>query len=425
MLAESDAIIDHFEPYTAKTVIIADVPAVDDFSPLAGTVEIKAGPNLYNPENSEPGYMSGSGALSPVTGQNYSTSELIPVKKNTTYYIVGYNDAFYKSNTRLIAACFDEAGAIAASTYVNTENAEYITINSGDWPYIRVSANAELAGRYLMVTEGAMPGMYYGYNTKKTSTLYVEKVPEYPTLYGKKWTVIGDSFTNSGGTGTKITDEGLYKGRPYTYPWIIGNRNDMQIVRFFEGGKTLAFPAEPGDFTNSLTNPNAELYYQNIPEDTDYITIYLGINDEHHAPGSSGGDDEDNTGEIPLGTIDDATTATYYGAWNVVLSWLIVNRPNAHIGIIVTNGLSIAGYRDAQIAIARKYGIPFIDMNGDDRTPAMLRTVNPNIPAAIKQALITKWAVDPTGTGGTVNKHPNDAAQKFEATFIENFLKSI
>ena len=55
----------------------------------------------------------------------------------------------------------------------------------------------------------------------------------------------------------------------------------------------------------------------------------------------------------------------------------------------------------------------------------MLRTVNPNIPSTIKQALIAKWAVDPTGAGGTVNIHPNDAAQLFESTFIENFLRSI
>jgi hypothetical protein len=192
-------------------------------------------------------------------------------------------------------------------------------------------------------------------------------------------------------------------------------------LQFFDGGRTLAFPAEPGAFVNSLTNPSATYYYQNIPSDADYITIYLGINDEHHSPGSSGGDGEDNTGEIPLGTIDDTTTATYLGAWNVVLTWLITNRPNAHIGIIVTNGIANKdSYRQGQIAIAEKYGIPYIDMNGDARTPAMLRTSNPNIDANVKQTLIEKWSVNyPT------NLHPNDAAQLFESTFIENFLRSL
>jgi hypothetical protein len=151
----------------------------------------------------------------------------------------------------------------------------------------------------------------------------------------------------------------------------------------------------------------------------DYITIYLGINDNHHATG--GGDGEDPTGYIPLGTIDDTTTASYYGAWNVVLKWLIQNRPNAHIGIIVTNGIANDdNYRLAQIAIAKKYGIPYIDMNGDSRTPAMLRTSNPDISAEVKQILTEKWSVNYPS-----NQHPNDDAQLYESYFIENFLRSI
>ena len=238
-------------------------------------------------------------------------------------------------------------------------------------------------------------------------------------LFGKKWAVCGDSFTN-GALSTTI-GEGKYNNEKVVYPYLIGNRNEMQIIKFFEGGRTLAFPVNPSTFTNSLTNPNAEWYYQNIPSDVDYITIYLGINDEHHAPNSSGGDGEDNTGEIPIGTVDDTTVNTYLGAWNVVLTWLITNRPNAHIGIIVTNGIQAHDeYRLGQIAIAEKYGVPYIDLNGDARTPAMIRTSNPNIPSAVKQALVTKWAVDPSS-----NTHPNDDAHLFESTFIENFLRSI
>ena len=182
----------------------------------------------------------------------------------------------------------------------------------------------------------------------------------------------------------------------------------------------MAFPAGPGDFVNSLTCPTQQFYYQNIPADVDYITIYIGINDSHHAPGSSGGDGEDNTGEISIGTIDDNTTATYYGAWNVVLSWLIENRPFAHIGIIVSNGCDTSEYRTAQIAIARKYGIPFIDLNGDDRTPFMIRSMNTNIPSAIRSLRTQAQAANyPTNT------HPNDAAHEFESYFIESFLRTI
>lgn len=425
MLVEANSVPAYYIPYTSEMVIKATVPELEELAPLIGTASYKAIRNWFNPDTIEEGYLYGDGRIvSSPTGTRYSVSDFIPVKPNTNYYISIFSPDFTVATNRIVAAGYNEYKQFQVSSYVNEDSVSRITFNSGSFAFIRVSSRAPLDGFHLMVSENSDSTVFFEYDGATYTSLNIEaeKLPEVPVLFGKKWAVCGDSFTASGGTGTVISS-GIYKGRPFTYPWIIGNRNNIEIVKFFEGGRTLAFPASPGDFVNSLTNPSASYYYQNIPEDVDYITFYLGINDEHHATG--GGDDEDPTGEIPLGTIDDATTATYFGAWNVVLTWLITNRPNAHIGIIVTNGLSIESYRNAQISIARKYGIPFIDMNGDDRTPAMLRTVNPNIPETIKQALIAKWAVDPTGEGGTVNTHPNDAAQLFESTFIENFLKSI
>ena len=118
--------------------------------------------------------------------------------------------------------------------------------------------------------------------------------------------------------------------------------------------------------------------------------------------------------------MDDATTATYCGAWNEVLSWLIVNRPFAHIGILVSNGCDRPAYRDVQIAMALKYGIPYIDMNGDRFTPVMIRSQNPDIAPEVKQAVLLKQAVDYPR-----NTHPNDAAHEYESTFIEEFLRRI
>jgi hypothetical protein len=345
----------------------------------------------------------------------YKTSDFMPIKSGYTYKISPRcrRICFYSGHTYETFIACDDANVNTPYTFVSQYNG-YMRFSIGD----SYASNATCAESYT------------GTATKKLeeavslSDFQREEVKDLSantsSLRGKKWVVCGDSFTNSGGTGTVITD-GKYAGHNYTYPWIIGNRCDMEIVQFFEGGRTLAFPAEPGTFANSLTNPNADWYYQNIPSDADYITIYLGINDEHHSPGSSGGDGEDNTGVIPLGTISDNTTSTYLGAWNVVLSWLIENRPNAHIGIIVTNGIANKDeYRLGQISIAEKYGIPYIDMNGDARTPAMIRTSNPNISATIKNILIQKWSANYPS-----NQHPNDAAQLFESTFIENFLMSI
>lgn len=243
-------------------------------------------------------------------------------------------------------------------------------------------------------------------------------IPGNDILSGKKWVVCGDSFTN--GTDTGTLESGDYEGEKIVYPYIIGNRTHINVIKFFKNGQTLAFPAEPGTFVNSLTCPSESYYYQNIPADADYITIYLGINDSHHSPGSSGGDGEDNTGEIPLGTITDNTTATYYGAWNVVLTWLLTNRPFAHIGIIASNGCDNDDYRLAQIAIAQKYGIPYLDLNGDDRCRAMIRSTNPNIPAAVKAIIRDAQAVNyPT------DSHPNNNAHRLQSTFIETWLRTL
>lgn len=245
---------------------------------------------------------------------------------------------------------------------------------------------------------------------------FLERAVTSDVLWGKKWAVCGDSFTD-GATYTLIQD-GKYVGKKYVYPYIIGNRTNIEVLKFFSGGRTLAYP-QSGEFENSLTAPTQEFYFKNIPEDVDYITIYLGINDSHHNYGSSGSDGEDVTGHIPLGTIEDNTTASYYGAWNVVLSWLLENRPFAHIGIIVSNGCDWDSYRIAQIEIAKKYGIPYIDLNGDERTPAMIRSTNPNIAASVKESRLRTQSVSET------NSHPNDVAHLFESTFIENFLRSL
>ena len=232
-------------------------------------------------------------------------------------------------------------------------------------------------------------------------------------LKGKKWAVCGDSF--SAGTAIEETiQDGIYKGYKPTYQYLIANRNAMKIQPLFVGGRTIAKPQDDS-FTNCLAN-----YYTTIDADADYITIYLGLNDSNHSgSGSSSEYGEDTTGEIPLGTISDNTVNTFYGAWNVILDWLIVNRPNAKIGIIVPTGCRTDDYRLAVIECAKKHGVPYIDLNGDERTPAMIHTTNPNISGTVKTALINKWRVSES------NAHPNAQAHAYESTFIENFLRSL
>ena len=81
---------------------------------------------------------------------------------------------------------------------------------------------------------------------------------------------------------------------------------------------------------------------------------------------------------------------------------------------------------ESVFGIAKKYGVPYIDLNGDERTPVMIRSQNTDIASAIRSAVTQKQAVDYDGTEtGSVNLHPNYKAHEYESTFIEAFLRSI
>lgn len=247
-------------------------------------------------------------------------------------------------------------------------------------------------------------------------------------LYKKKWAVIGDSFTAGDFSGWADENGLSGKSSPVlydsetkmykTYPWWIMKRNNMTLQKFYQGGRTLATPAD-GTFKNSITYNDM---YKQIDPDIDYITIYLGINDGHHMPGSSGDDGEDTTGAIPIGTEHDTTTATFYGAWNVLLKDLITLYPYAHIGILVSNGMDTDEHVKATIKMAKKWGIPYLNLDSGYDVPLLNRT---------RQGCRTETCVEAISIRNKqyrvseTNAHPNHLVHKYQSTFIENFLRSL
>lgn len=444
ILQEGSA-LDGFEPYTetviltmlaqqsgdSTTKVMSQKAVTDSLSNIAANLEntetklnesIENKPNLVNLSSAVTGAVQSNGTITSTGAwETYKTSDYISIEQNTDYGYTQYrSDGVLAPNFRKVILAYDANKNPLPATYVNySESVNTYIFNSGNAYFVRVSWSDPVTPK-VAFSKGTETPQYSEYGYKLSDQIVNDMSMQFTggNLYGKKWAVIGDSFTN-GATSTLIQG-GKYDGQRYVYPYLVGNRTGINILKFFEGGRTLAFPAEPGTFTNSITNPNADFYYQNIPEDADYITIYLGINDGHHAPGSSGGDGEDNTGVIPIGTLDDQTTATFGGAWNVVLTWLLTNRPNAHIGIIVSNGLDTAEYMTMTINAAKKYGLPYLNLNGDERCRAMIRSQNPDIPEAVKNIIKQTQAVDPAS-----NTHPNDAAHLLESTFIENFLRTL
>lgn len=223
-------------------------------------------------------------------------------------------------------------------------------------------------------------------------------------LYNKKWAICGDSFSAGDFSGlsnedTKLTD-GPYKGKNKVYGYLIGTRVGMIIQDLTACGRTLSAPSD-----TSFTNIFSTDMYKSIDDDVDYITLYFGINDSHK--------------NVPIGTINDKTNTTFCGAWNVVLEYLMANRPYAHIGILVSNGCDTDEYPKATIEIAKKWGIPYIDLNGDEHTPVMIRSTNSKIASSVRVQKTKTFRVSAT------NQHPNIKAHEYESTFIENFLRSI
>ena len=256
-------------------------------------------------------------------------------------------------------------------------------------------------------------------STRDINLTGVVHMGDYNVLYGKKWAVCGDSFSNGDFAHAIDKDnfitEGKYAGKEKVYGYLIGNRNNMNIQHLACGGRTMATPPDKS-FTNAFSNE----IYKTIDEDVDYITLYFGINDSHHREKSTGSDGEEQQGIIKLGTIEDSDIGTFFGAWNVVMEYLLEHYPNAHIGIIVSNGCETADYPEAEIAIARKWGVPYIDLNGDERTPMMNRSTNSNVCARARELRSKQFAVN-----YGINGHPSAKAHVYESYFIETWLRSL
>lgn len=152
-------------------------------------------------------------------------------------------------------------------------------------------------------------------------------------------------------------------------------------------------------------NPFSLERYKRIPEDTDYCTIWFGINDTAHTI---------------LGTIEDTTNETFYGAWNVVLEWFLIHRPYMKIGIIVTDANAHPAWRKATRECAQKWGIPYLDMMGDDKVPVIMGR-EPELNLCNRADELRKKSFEVSEKNG----HPNLKAHEYQSFFIESFLRSL
>ena len=371
------------------------------------TVKKVMGDNLIDPSASENGVIISKSNGTLETNASYNTTDYIPIKAGQSI-IFGFNVR------RFLA--YNANKTPITSTYQSNENfAGYVYTASVDG-YVRASYSVSYSptitnatGGFLMALYGTeLPEKPIPFRHQAEEGVYLSKAMEGQVigllgnaLYGKKWYACGDSFTEGDFTGLtdgyKFTDEPYYN-KNKVYPYFIGRRCGVNVVNLGKCGMTMTE-------IDGRTNDFCTEKYQEIGEDADYITLKFGINDGNY--------------NAPVGTIDDTVTTTFYGAWNAVLTWLITNRPNAKIGIIVTNGLSGNTLADATIAIAKKYGIPYLNEWNGEQVPTLIRSGRAELDPAIKNLIDEKFRVTET------NKHPNVACHEYESTIVEAWLKTL
>ena len=217
-------------------------------------------------------------------------------------------------------------------------------------------------------------------------------------LWGKKYVAIGDSFTDAIGT-EKITEDGVFKGSPKVYPYIIGNRNNMGVLNQGLSGTTL---------NQYIVNRK----FESIPNDVDYISIWFGINDKGH--GVQIGSATDKV-EVWSNEKSGSTGA----AFNYIFEWIFTNRPFAHVGVIVSD-FTEQERRNVIIDCCKRWGVAFLDLYNP--TIPMIRTRGEQIEIdpKIKEIRNKQFSLN-----GATDMHPNNKAHQWQSTIIENFMRGL
>lgn len=335
----------------------------------------------------------------PTSGYTGQRTNRISVIEGETFKYIGRSEwqvpavVYYDSSNVLIdyVLVSQNAGKTRTSTtFVIPSGASYAEF----YTYIGSSGETALTSEYVpFVSTGQMA-------SGGTGTAVSGGV-----LAGKKYVACGDSFTEGDFTNASVEEReeaydpelDMYK----TYPWWIATRNNMTLVNEALCGTTM--------YNNGNTNAFSVNRYKEIPTDADYITLCFGLNEET------------NLSSI-LGTSSDTSNGTVWGAWNVVLEYLITNIPYAKIGIIIPDAWTSSAMRNALIEIAHYWGIPYLDLKGDDKVPLLISSkIGYTVNSKAVELRRNAFCVNPA-SGDT---HPNLKGHEYRSTIIENFMRSL
>ena len=208
--------------------------------------------------------------------------------------------------------------------------------------YLRALTNTANADKEMVVRGYEYPVEYIPH----TKTIFDNTLEALDTdqmraltsnLYGKKWAYLGDSISDY----------------LFSYPHLIAPKHNMTLTHMALSGRSMA---KRGEHTDTQYPPLVSVY-QNVPIDVEVITIWIGTNDK----GSN----------VAIGDINSTDETTFLGAYNVMLTWLIENRPNAKILLITPmqrsdslgqTGTPLIDYVNAVEQLGMKYGKRVLNM---------------------------------------------------------------
>lgn len=296
-------------------------------------------------------------------------------------------------------------------------------------------------------------------------------------LYNKTVATCGDSITEGTNVDSISSDDyiqPLIGSKKKSFGYYLSKMTGCKWLNYGEGGTTL------GDCTGTngfgWTNPFAKTNgrYTKLADDLDYIIVWFGINDQDtgtpfqiekwyrqqynsiiyfttdsskygtlHKDGTYNTLDQLNSAlslntdtkygllsgteywrYIYAGKADDTTNETFFGAYNVVIPYLIAKYPYTKIALVATHRTN-QYLRDVTKEAAAKFGLPCLDMydsakqlwyDSDGMSKDTYITINGESVklSAYRQSLFT-----------SDNIHPNDEGYRFIAPVIKSFLESI
>lgn len=289
-------------------------------------------------------------------------------------------------------------------------------------------------------------------------------------LYGQA----GDSISEGAGLRTLLPDSDPYAPisgtKKATYGYYIAKLNRMRWANYGKSGSTLGFVVANGINKNGFSKENGR--YTQMDNDLTHLSIFFGWNDSYYGPmmkredwlfdtystkiyyprtpnligtnasdgtpyttqeqyeavnavtGNVGGIDYDNSNSyfnaLYVGTKDDNTNKTFWGAWNIVLPYLIKKYPFAKILLIVpfgTTDLMRQCVRDA----AQKYGLTYYDFSSINNQ--LFYQWDDNKPnGMVAGKTISQFRIDNLTYDGL---HPNEEGYKYLYPSINAKLMSM